>query len=138
IERDGGAFEAARGDRRQARRQRIDGDGLGRRGGGAEIALGIPGGGGHAEGEVGVGGRGDGQAGEVPAVHIDGGAAGAGREGVGAVAERGAERERDGGAFEAARGDRRQARRQRIDGDGLGRRGGGAEIALGIPGGGGH
>src|SRR6202011_3516718 len=80
-------------DRRHARRQRIDGDRLGRGGRGAEVALGILGGGGDAEREVDVVGRGDGQARQIPAVHVDRGVAGAGGEGVSAVAERGAERD---------------------------------------------
>src|SRR6202035_3317816 len=161
-ERDRCALEPAGGERGERRRQRIDGDRLGGRGRGAEVALGIPGGGGHAEREVGVGGRGDGEARQVPAVHVDGGVAGAGRERVRAVAERGAERdgaddqrgegvgvageaadggaegERDRCALEPAGGERGERRRQRIDGDRLGGRGGGAEVALGIPGGGGH
>src|SRR6202035_5011847 len=129
--------------------QRIDGDRLGRGGGGAEVALGIPGGGGDAEREVDVVGRGDGEARQVPAVDFDRGVAGAGGEAVGAVAERGAERdgtdhqggerigvagqaarrgaeiERDRCALEPARRGRRHPRRQRIDGDRLARGGGG-------------
>src|SRR4029077_441669 len=113
------------------------------------------------EGEIGVVRRGDGEAGEVPAVDIDGGVAGARREGgggggegragrdgadhdggegvgiAGKAVDGGAEIERDRCAFESARRDRGDGRGQRIDGDGLGRGGGGAEIALGIPCGGG-
>src|SRR3984893_2321111 len=161
IERDGGAFEAARGGRGEAGGERGDGDGLGGARGGAEIALGIAGDGGGAEGEIGVVYRGDGEARQVPAVHVDRGVAGAGGECVSAVAEHGAGRngadleacqrigiageavdggaeiERDGGAFEAARGGRGEAGGERGDGDGLGGARGGAEIALGIPRGGG-
>src|SRR5207249_3998372 len=87
AQRDRGAFGAGRA-RGPAHRggQRIDRDGLGRGRGGAEVALGVPGGRGNREREVRVVGRRDGQAGKIPAGDVDRGAAGGGREAVRAVA----------------------------------------------------
>ena len=156
VERNGRALEAGLGDRRQRRCQRIDGDHLGRGRGGAEVALRILRGRGDAQREVGIVGRRDGEPGEVPGVNVDRRMAGRGGEAVGAIAERGADRdgahdqgrqrvgiagepvdagaevERNGRALEAGLGDRRQRRCQRIDGDHLGRARGGAEVALRI------
>ena len=148
--------QRAEGDRRafgagrargpgQRRRQRIDGDHLGRARGGAEVALRILRGRGDAQREVGIVGRRDGEPGEVPGVNVDRRMAGRGGEAVGTIAERGADRdgahdqgrqrvgipgepvdagaevERNGRALEAGLGDRRQRRCQRIDRDRLGR-----------------
>src|SRR2546430_229395 len=50
-------LEAGLGDGRERRGERVDGDGLARGGGGAEVAVGIAGGGGNREREIGIVGR---------------------------------------------------------------------------------
>src|SRR2546430_12247605 len=64
-------LEAGLGDGRERRGERVDGDGLARGGGGAEVAVGIAGGGGNREREIEIVSARVGLSGEVQAGILD-------------------------------------------------------------------